>query len=163
MISIIWTVFVVLLLWAGMSDAKSYRIPNWISVSLVTLFVLSVVMSGEPVTAFWPHILLGAAVLALGYILYRFTGMGAGDAKLGAASVLWAGFGGVYSWTLFLALSMAVLALALIAARWLARRADGGDSSFRLLRRGAPVPLGVALAAATIFSSGSFNPLLWAI
>jgi prepilin peptidase CpaA len=161
--SIIWTVFVILLLWAAVSDAASYRIPNWICAALAALFIGSAVGSGEPVTGFWLHFLLGAGVLAMGYLLHRFTGMGAGDAKLGAAAVLWAGQGGLYTWTLFFALSMAGLALALVIARRAALRINGGTSSARILKRGAPVPLGVALAAATILASGSFDPRLWPI
>jgi prepilin peptidase CpaA len=161
--SIIWTVFVILLLWAAMSDAASYRIPNWICAALAALFIGSVVGSGEPVTGFWLHFLLGAGVLAMGYLLYRFTGMGAGDAKLGATALLWAGLEGLYDWALFLALSMAVLVLALVIARRVALGIAGGASSVRILKRGAPVPLGVALAAATILASGSFDHRLWPI
>ena len=163
MASAIWIGFAGLFLAAAVFDARSYRIPNWISVALVGLFLVAVLASGQPPTAFWPHLALSIGILLAGYLLYQFTGMGAGDAKLAAAAVLWAGLTGIYAWTFFLALAMAILALGLVAARRIAAAAVGAEPKLRILQRGAPVPLGVALAAAAILASGSFNPALWTI
>ena len=163
MASVIWIAFTALFLAAAVFDGRSYKIPNWISVALVALFVVATLASGESFPDFWPHFALACGVLLIGYLLYLFTGMGAGDAKLAAATVLWAGLSGLYSWTFFLALAMTVLALGLIAARRVATAVVGGEPKLRVLQRGAPVPLGVALAAAAILASGSFNPSLWSI
>ncbi len=164
MASAIWIAFAGLFLAAAVLDGRSYRIPNWISVALVGLFLVAVLLSGQPPADFWPHLVAGLGVLAIGSLLDLVTGMGAGDAKLAAAAVLWAGLTGLYAWTFFLALAMAVLALMLVAARRLASaRAAGAESKVRILQRGAPVPLGIALAAAAILASGSFNPALWSI
>jgi prepilin peptidase CpaA len=163
MASVIWIAFAGLLLAAGVFDARSYRIPNWISVALAALFIVAVLTSGQPATGYWPHMAFGVGVLAVGYLLYLFTGMGAGDAKLAAAAMLWAGLPGLYAWTFFLALSMAALALGLVAARRIAVAMMGPAPKLRILQRGAPVPLGVAIAAATILASGSFDPALWPI
>jgi prepilin peptidase CpaA len=161
MASIIWSVFVLLLVFAAIADSRTYRIPNWISLGLVGLFLVAALASGEPLVGFWPHAALGAGVLVLGYALFALTGMGAGDAKLAAAATLWAGFGGLYTWTFALALSMAALALGLVALRRIGPLAAVA-SRMRMLQRGAPVPLGVALSAATILASWEFNPVLWA-
>jgi prepilin peptidase CpaA len=163
MVSAIWIIFAGVFLAAAAFDARSYRIPNWISVILVGLFLAAVLASGQPPWSFWPHLALGFGVLLVGYLLYLFTGMGAGDAKLAAAAVLWAGPSGLYAWTFALALAMAVLALGLVAARRIAAAAAGAEPKFRVLQRGAPVPLGVALAAAAILASGSFDHSLWGI
>jgi prepilin peptidase CpaA len=163
MASAIWIAFAALFLAAAVFDGRSYRIPNWISVALAGLFVLTVLVSGKPPADYWPHLALGAGVLLIGYLLYLFTGMGAGDAKLAAAAVLWAGLSGLYSWTFFLALAMAVLAIGLVAARRIAFATVGAEPKLRILQRGAPVPLGVAIAAAAILASGSFDPALWTI
>jgi prepilin peptidase CpaA len=163
MASGIGIVFAALFLAAAVFDARSYRIPNWISVALVALFLVAALMSGQPATSYWPHLALGAGILLVGYLLYLFTGMGAGDAKLAAAAALWAGLPGLYAWTFFLALSMAVLALGLVAARRIVVATVGSEPKMRILQRGAPVPLGVAIAAAAILASGSFNPALWSI
>ncbi len=163
MASVIWAGFAGLFLVAAAFDSRTYRIPNWISLALVGLFVVAVLVSGERVTAFWPHLALGLAILVVGYLLYQFTGMGAGDAKLAASAVLWTGFSGLYAWTFYLALSMAALALGLVIVRQVATVIAGAGTKPRILQRGAPVPLGVAIAAATILASGSFDPALWSI
>ncbi|HEX5008580.1 MAG TPA: prepilin peptidase [Hyphomonadaceae bacterium] len=163
MASVIWIVFAGLFLASAVADASSYRIPNWISVTLALLFVIATLASGQPVLGFWPHLVLAVGVLLVGYLLYLFTGMGAGDAKLAAVAALWAGLPGLYAWTFFLALAMAVLALGLVAARRIAGAVGRSESTLPLLQRGAPVPLGVAIAAAAILASGRFDPALWPI
>ncbi|HEV7692025.1 MAG TPA: prepilin peptidase [Hyphomonadaceae bacterium] len=159
----IWAAFTVLVLIAAVADARSYRIPNWISLALAGLFVIAltvaVAMNGQPIQDFWPHILTGAAILALGYALYQFTGMGAGDAKLAAAIGLWVGFDGLYMWTFTLAVAMAMLAFGLIVLR---RALPAGISEkTRVFQKGAPVPLGVAIGLSAIAASPWFNRALF--
>jgi prepilin peptidase CpaA len=162
MASVIWFVFAGLFLAAAIVDARSYKIPNWISLALVGLFVTAAVASGKPMLDFWPHFATGLAVLAAGYLLYLLTGMGAGDAKLAAAGALWAGVTGLYMLTITLAVSMAVLAFTLVALRRLVPAVSGAEAGMRMLQRGAPVPLGIALSGAMILASWQFNPALWA-
>jgi prepilin peptidase CpaA len=162
MASVIWGAFTCLLLAAAVIDARSYRIPNWIPLALAGLFGIAAVASGQPIVEFWPHLATGLAVLAVGYLLYMLTGMGAGDAKLAAAGALWAGVGGLYTLTFTLAVSMAALAITLVALRRLVPALSGGaEPGMRVLQRGAPVPLGIALAAALILASWQFEPALW--
>lgn len=159
MISVIWMAFTGLCLVAIVADARTYRIPNWISLALLALFIGAAVISGKP-ASYWPHLAAGAGVLAVGYALYLFTGMGAGDAKLGAAAALWAGASGLYGLTFMLALAMSLLAFALIVAR----RALPASATTRprVFQKGAPVPLGVAIGLAAIAASFQFDPSLWA-
>lgn len=163
MASVIWVAFAGLLAAAAVIDGRTYRIPNWIPIALTVLFAVAVFASGKPVADYWTNAALAAGVLAIGYLLYAFTGMGAGDAKLGAVAVLWAGLSGLYAWTFWLALAMAVLAFGLVALRRIAKlAAAGGEPRQRILQRGAPVPLGIALAMATIIASWTFDPSIWA-
>jgi prepilin peptidase CpaA len=155
----IWAAFNILTLAAVIADARTYRIPNWISIALATLFAAAVAASGEPVQSFWPHLALGLGVLALGYGLYALTGMGAGDAKLAAAIALWTGLPGLYMWTLMLGLAMGLLALALVVLRR-ALPAGAGERS-RVFQKGAPVPLGIALGLSAIAASAWYDPALW--
>ncbi len=160
MMSVIWAAFAVLLLVAVVADARTYRIPNWISIALLALFVTAVAVSGKPLLNFWPHLAVAVGVLGAGYVLYLFTGMGAGDAKLAAAAGLWAGLPGLYFLTFALALAMSLLALSLVVAR---RALPAGEAARpRVLQKGAPVPLGVAIGLATIAASLRFDPALWA-
>jgi prepilin peptidase CpaA len=160
MMSAIWAAFTVLFLLAAISDARTYRLPNWISLALVALFVVAAAISGQPIASFWPHLAVGVTVLAVGYGLYALTGMGAGDAKLGAAAAMWAGFSGLYAWAFALALAMSLLALALIVAR---RALPAGETPRpKIFQKGAPVPLGVAISLAAIAASWQFDRVLWA-
>jgi prepilin peptidase CpaA len=160
----IWAAFTVLALVAAYADARSYRIPNWISLALAGLFVIAVLVAvavnGQPILNFWPNILIGAAILGLGYALYLFTGMGAGDAKLAAAIGLWTGFYGLYMWTFMLAVAMAMLAFGLVVLR---RALPAGISEkTRVFQKGAPVPLGVAIGVSAIAASPWFSKALFA-
>ena len=159
MLSVIWVVFSGLFFAAAVIDARSYRIPNWIPLALAALFAVAVALSGKTIVDYWPSFALGAGMMAIGYGLYAVTGMGAGDAKLAAAAVMWAGLAGLYAWVFALAMSMAALAVALIVLR---RVAPAGQAAkARVLQRGAPVPLGIALAAASILASWRFDAALW--
>ncbi|HXI86769.1 MAG TPA: prepilin peptidase, partial [Parvularculaceae bacterium] len=78
--SLVWIGFAALLAGAGVSDALTYRIPNWISVALALLFVLAAGLRGAPFLPLWPNVAAAGIVLGIGYLLFRFTKMGAGDA-----------------------------------------------------------------------------------
>jgi prepilin peptidase CpaA len=158
MASMIWAAFVLLSLFAVIYDARAFRIPNWISIALLGLFVAAVVLTGRP-DFYWPNLITGVVVLVAGYALYLFTGMGAGDAKLGAAVAMWAGVSGLYNLTFMLALAMSLLAITLIVCR----RALPASlaSKARIFQKGAPVPLGVAIGLAAIAASSGFDPALW--
>src|SRR5262249_13826211 len=156
------------LLAAATIDALSYRIPNWISIALIGLFVGAVVISGDSAASYWPHLATGLGLFLAGYLLFAFTGMGAGDAKLAAAIGLsarpvglWAGPIGLYAWGEALALAMLILAVLLLAARRMTPAKVPQEALPRVLRRRAPVPLGIALAASGILASFAFSAQLW--
>jgi prepilin peptidase CpaA len=159
MMSAIWAAFTILFLAGVVSDARSYRIPNWVSLALAGLFLLAVALSGKPILSFWPHLAACAGVLAVSFVLYRFTGLGAGDAKLAAAAALWAGASGLYILTFTLALAMSLLAFTLVVVR---RVPAGAAPRPRVFEKGAPVPLGIAIGFAAIAASFRFDPSLWA-
>lgn len=82
--------FVALLLAAAASDIVSYKIPNVIVLAILLLYPIYVTVT--PATVDWP---MGLAVFAgaiiVGMVLSGFGVFGAGDAKLLAAVLLWAG------------------------------------------------------------------------
>ncbi len=161
MISTVWFILVGLLLFAAVTDMKSYRIPNWICVALVALFAVAAPV-GMALERIWPHIAVGVAVFAVGYLLYALTGMGAGDAKLGTAIAIWVGPASFQIWLTYFALAMLALAFVLVGVRRAVRPLVGAEPSVKVLRRGAPVPLGLALSASAILASPGFDPSLWA-
>lgn len=82
--------FAGLLLMAAASDVISYKIPNKVILAILAVYPVHVLVSPVPVD--W---LLGLATfaiaLALGFALFATGKFGAGDAKLLAAVMLWAG------------------------------------------------------------------------
>ena len=82
--------FVGLLVWAAVSDFRTYLIPNSISVSVAVLYAAHVIASPVPVD--WLGALLVAAiVLVIGFALFASRYVGGGDVKLLVATSLWAG------------------------------------------------------------------------
>jgi prepilin peptidase CpaA len=158
MMSVIWATFTVLFLVGVVSDARTYRIPNWVSIALAGLFFVAVGLSGKPALTYWPHLAVAVGVLAAGFALYRFTGLGAGDAKLAAVAALWAGGSSLYVLTFTLALAMSLLAFALVLVR---RVPVGAAPKPKVFQKGAPVPLGIAIGLAAIVASFRFDPSLW--
>lgn len=83
-------VFAGLLMLAAASDVISYKIPNKVVLAILAVYPLHVLVSPAPVD--W---LMGLATfaisLAIGFALFATGKFGAGDAKLLAAVLLWAG------------------------------------------------------------------------
>lgn len=132
-----------LLIAAAVSDAQSYRIPNYLSGSLALLFPIYAVFS--PTAIDWrATVLVFAATALAGFAALCGNVFGAGDVKLLSAASLWAG-------PHLIALLLVVMAFV------------GGIESlavvFALRRRGqslakAPVPYGVAIAAGGLATLG---------
>jgi len=82
--------FVALVLVGAVSDIVAYRIPNVVVLMILVLYPFFVVVSPREIE--WLYSLgIFAAVIAVGMVLYNFKIFGAGDAKLLAAILLWAG------------------------------------------------------------------------
>jgi prepilin peptidase CpaA len=79
-------VMAVLMAIAGYFDLKSLRIPNWIVLSVIGLFIVTGLW-GLPLVQFGWQFLYGVIVLFVGFGLYSISGghVGGGDIKLIAA------------------------------------------------------------------------------
>ena len=131
-----------LLLWAAVSDIRFRKIPNVTVLAIIGLFGLGAVVDrgagvGSAVSA-------AAIAFAIGYLLYLFKVMGAGDVKLFAAVALFTGMGYLLLFALATSLAGGGVAAASVAAR--PRRAAvmfalKGKGDF-----GRGVPYGVAIA-----------------
>lgn len=77
------------LIWAAASDVRDRRIPNRAVLSVLGLFVLWAALNGG--AGLLSAIVAGAIAFAVGYGLYVFKVVGAGDAKLFSALALFAG------------------------------------------------------------------------
>jgi prepilin peptidase CpaA len=136
--NILFFVFFALILFAALSDASSFRIPNIVSLGLVALFPVHVLISPSEVD--WMG---GAAVAAgafvVGFILFARGWVGGGDVKLLSATLLWAGSTLAAPQLLVMGLVGGVLALgALVRSRTRHHPPDAAAPK---------VPYGVAIAA----------------
>ncbi|MGE0252105.1 MAG: prepilin peptidase [Dongiaceae bacterium] len=81
-------IFAVIACYAGLTDMQSYRIPNFIPISLFLLFPFYALTSATPLD--WPYPFIQAGcLLALGFFLYSKGWIGAGDVKFLSAGSLW--------------------------------------------------------------------------
>lgn len=147
--------FVALVTWAGIKDATSYIIPNWISATLAVSFGPVAILLGLSLGQIGLAVLIALVVLCVGIGMFALRWIGGGDAKLLAACALWLGPTALMMFLLTTALIGGGLALGLMALRnpllvpfvqraptWVAR----------LLTPGADVPYGVAIAAAALIT-----------
>lgn len=161
--------FAVLLATAAVSDIRTYKIPNKVVLGMLLVYPLHVVLSPVPVD--W---LMGLAVfgisLGVGFVLFATKIFGAGDAKLIAATMLWAGPVLAPLAVLICALSGGVIALVMLSpARFVIANALsslGRDSlSEAVLAKhmpyGVPIALGgLFVAWALLTADGTLTPLV---
>ena len=87
--------YVFALVFAGLSDLLSLRIPNWLTGALALAFPIAALIAGVGLSGHnvdWlSHIEAGAAVFAGGAMLFACRILGGGDVKLLAAMALWCG------------------------------------------------------------------------
>ena len=97
---------------AIVSDLTGRWIPDGVPLALLVLFALYTVTASHAASV-WAHIITGAVLLLLGFVLFALGGLGGGDGKLMALAGLWVG---PYDLTFFLAgLGLLALGLALFA------------------------------------------------
>lgn len=146
-------VFLVLLLTAAITDLRTYRIPNVLTLAIILIYPVFALTSPDRFD--WAAVLLiAAAVLVVGFVLFAFGQIGGGDVKLLVGCALWAGPAQIFDFLVVTALAGGALSLFLISplGRGLAVTADArGFTRFRDFLTADVVPYGVAIAAGGIF------------
>lgn len=130
------------LLWAGISDALTRKIPNASVVAVLVLFMAWTALN--PLTHLTGALLAGVVAFIVFYALYAFRILGAGDAKLFSAVALFAGLaylGSLSMATVLAGGAMAVVALASRPRRALVMLNLRGRGDF-----GRGIPYGCAIA-----------------
>jgi prepilin peptidase CpaA len=148
-------VFIIILLAAGVSDVITYRIPNALVLALAAAFLIAASVHYAQ-TNWLSHIGAALGCLVVGFALYQFRQIGAGDVKLLGAVALWVGMSGMIALLLFMSVS-GLLALPLILfARFLVAKAQTENrwkwSVPRVLTKRQGVPYGVAIALGGILT-----------
>jgi len=143
----------VLVIVAGLRDLTTYRIPNWISLSLLAGFAAAAPAMGLPLSAVGVHLGVGAAALAAGMAMFALGWIGGGDAKLFAAAALWLGWPAVVTYAAVTCMAGGALAVLLLSLRSAILRpyVVSGPAWFsRLAEPGENVPYGVAIAVGAL-------------
>lgn len=146
-------IFPALVITAGLKDATSYTIPNWISLALIVAFIPAAAVSGASLTAIGLCVVAGACGLLLGMGMFAAGWIGGGDAKLFAASALWIGLSGVLPFMLVTGLAGGAVTLLILSMRsgWIAPLVAGGPAWLRkLCAQGGDLPYGVAIAVGAL-------------
>ncbi len=144
------TVFPLCVVYAGVSDMLTMKIPNRVSIVLVAGFVLLAPLSKLGWDQIGWHLIGALLVFVVAFILFALNFVGGGDAKLLPAVVLWMGPELSIPYVLLVAMLGGLLAMGLLYMR-------GGlmppilhrcDWIMRLHRAKGDMPYGIPLAAA---------------
>ncbi len=141
--------FPALVIFAGMRDATSFTIQNWISLAIVGAFFPAALLLGLSPAQIGISMAVGAGALVAGMGMFAAGWIGGGDAKLFAASALWLSWTALFPFLAVTALAGGALALMLMIARslWLRPITTGMTGwAGRLATPGENVPYGVAIA-----------------
>ncbi len=131
----------VLLLFAAVNDARSYRIPNILSVALLVLFPVFVMTAPRSID--WEqNLMVFGLVLVSGFAMFVGHLAGAGDIKLLAATGLWAGPHLVAMFLVITAIAGGVLALTVAILTYI--RNLSGKQAVAVAK--VPIPYGIAIA-----------------
>lgn len=145
--------FIVLLSAAAISDFRKLTIPNSYCLGIVLCYPFFALSPAQPVD--WlGGILVCGALLAVGFVLFTTGRVGGGDAKLLAATSLWAGPGLLAEFVLLTALAGGGLALVLyIRHRWARSPSLAALSATEASPDFAqqPMPYGVAIFAGGVY------------
>lgn len=147
--SVLAVLFPLLMAFSAAFDLLTMRIPNWISISLVFVFLASAFIIGMPLQLLGIHFAVGFGVLVVAFLLFIPGWIGGGDAKLAAAIGLWMGTDFALQFLVYSAFLGGVLTLVILAFRlkipvsWLPK----AQWILRLHDKREGAPYGIALAA----------------
>ncbi|MEO1252376.1 MAG: prepilin peptidase [Pseudomonadota bacterium] len=148
------SVFPAALLIAAANDIYEFKIPNWISITLIVGYPAAGLAVGASPAIIIEGLLIGAGTLALGFSLFAARIVGGGDAKLFAAIAPWIGAGAFGMFLFYTALSGLVLAVVMGAFRTLPVLPIYARAPWLLdlHSRGKDLPYAVALGAGGLLS-----------
>ena len=168
MLSVVWVIFVAIMIAAIVIDLKSYRIPNGLVGALLVMFVtVAAANSTEMSWMDWMgHIAAALVVFGAGIFLYALKQMGAGDVKLLSVVALWSGILSLPALLFYVSLCglvgmVIILGLRMIAPRLQSSPASPSKSLPRVLTKGQGIPYAIGIGPGAIIASYGFPPWLW--
>ena len=150
---VIPAVFVVLLGAAALSDLFRRKIPNWTVLALIVVWI-GAAIAGQAVGPWYLALAAAAIAFAIGYALYHFGLMGAGDAKLFTAGALFANLAWLFQFALITALLGGVLAIGYLILRpKKVMRGLTAKGRAEALKSSSGIPYGVPIAMAAALTA----------
>jgi len=139
---------------AALNDIYEFKIPNWVSIVLFGAYFVAGLGLGAGADVLVEGALLGCAALVAGFSLFALRIVGGGDAKLLAACAPWIGLSALAPFLVYVALSGAALAIALLIFRKTPALPIYAQTPWlmRLHQRPKDIPYGVAIAAGGLLS-----------
>lgn len=164
--SLVFVLFVLVVVAVALVDAAVYRIPNLGLIVLCVLFVAVAAIrgAGYPLLG---HFGAGALSLAVGIVLFAAGQVGAGDAKLFATLSLWSGFTGLIPLLFFVALGGLVQLAVILSLRRIVPVLQHAFPRFdamtppRILTKREGIPFGVGIVMGAIVAARWFPHWLW--
>ncbi|WP_394662354.1 prepilin peptidase [uncultured Sphingomonas sp.] len=154
----ILSAFVLLLLSAGIEDARTREIADRKNIAIALIAPLWWWASGVPV---WPDMAIRIAVAIIVFLLFaqafRFGMMGGGDVKMIAAIALWLPVPPLFRMMLLMSIAGGIVTVAmLIDHRLRHRKRDERDEDAPAIE--VPYGVAIAIAALLILREPIFNP-----
>lgn len=148
--AILLGLLVLILVSAGIEDARIREISNWKNAAIALLAVpwwFAMGLSPWPDMALQLGIALG--VFALFAAAFQFGMMGGGDVKMIAAIALWFPFDKLVSLIVIMSLAGGAITLVMLLEKWIRRRSEQPE-----------IPYGIAIAIAALLTLREpiFNP-----
>ena len=134
-------------------DVATFKIPNAVSLALLTAFALYVLAAHMSLGVLGIHLLVGTIGLTIGFFLFALGYIGGGDAKFLASILLWIGGGpDAIDYALIAAIVGGALTIALVSLRSLPLPAMFMSYAWisRLHDSKSGVPYGLALGAGAL-------------
>ncbi len=145
--------FFAMAVYAALSDAANFRIPNFTSIGIVALFPLYLLTS--PITVAWlAAVAVAGAVFLVGLVLFARGWAGGGDIKFISAVALWAGPSLIVPFLVIMGLAGGVLAVGALVFQSARRfRTDGSLCivSLAQISERPKIPYGIAIAAGAVY------------
>ena len=144
--------FPAMMVFAALMDVMTMTIRNRLVLAIFAGYAILAPLAGIPPYEMALSLAVAAALCLAGFAMFSLGWIGAGDAKLAAATVLWLGSGQLLDYLVFTAFFGGCLTLAVLAFRQVALPA-GWHSPLWVERLHAPrsgVPYGAAMAPAAL-------------
>ncbi len=156
-------IFPLAMVWAMVSDLRTFEIPNRLSIALVLVYPLAAFFAGLSWQTMAWAFSLGTLMLVAAMVAAAFGILGGGDGKLLAAAAVWTGPEVLLQMLLITALAGGAVALVLLLYRRLPLPAAlSGFATMRQLHaKGKDIPYAVAIGSAGLVIFPQLPTLDW--